>query len=127
MTNPTLPPEDETVPGFRTVWAAKDAGPQQDVTCPRCDKVFGTVGEVEDKELLCRDCQTIYLVKGNPEGQPTAESLRRTVVVEGMSDSRLGDALRGIRPDAFKLTKGDIIANIIIMILLFIAIAIAMT
>lgn len=120
------PPTDECVPGFRTVWTAKDGGPRQDVTCPRCDEVFGTVGEAETKELLCRDCQTIYLVNGNPRGEPTAESLRRTIVVETTGDSRLGDALRGIRPACFGLTAGDMVFNAVLIILLFVAIAIAM-
>ncbi len=115
----------EYVPGFKTVWKAGDAGPQQEVTCPRCGVVFGSVGEVEQKELLCKGCQTIYGVKGNRGGQASAEPLRRTIVVEGMSDSRLGDALRGKRPECFGLTTGDIVVNAIIIVLLFIAIAIA--
>jgi len=119
--NPT-----DHVPGFKTVWTAKDAGPQQDVACPNCDKVFGSVGLSEQKELLCRGCQTIFLVKGSEEGEATAEALRRTIVIETESDCRLGDALRGKRPDFVKLTKTDIVFNLIIIIALFIAIAIAM-
>lgn len=111
------------VPGFVTVWEAQDLGPEQDVTCPRCQKVFGTVAERYEKELLCRDCQTVYKVKGCPEGTPSAESLRRQIIIEG--DSSLADALHGKRPKGWTYTTGDYVFQVLLLILLFVALALS--
>ncbi len=124
MTDSSLHP-NEHVPGFKTVWKAGDSGPRRAVTCPRCHKEMGSIGAGERVELLCRECLTIFLVEDQPDAPPKFTPLRKTIVVEDLGDSRLGDALRGKRPACFKFTTGDAIANIIIIILLFIAIALA--
>ena len=116
---------NEHVPGFKTVWKAEAAGPRQQAVCPRCNVEIGSVGQKEKVELLCRQCMTIYQGEGQGEDPPKLTPARKTIVVEGLGDSRLGDALRGKRPACFKFTTGDAIANIIIIILLFIAIALA--
>ena len=118
--------QDEHIPGFVTVWKAEDAGEPQEITCPRCDKVFGTVGEKTTTELLCRQCQTMYRVVGNPDGEPTVEQMgRKIIVAEG--DGRLGDALRGKRPTEWKFTTGDYVFQIMLVILLFVALMISMS
>ena len=117
--------ENETshnwLPGFVTVWHSKDEGPQQDVTCPKCNKVFGTVGEKGEMELFCKQCQTVYFVKGNPDGEPAIEQKGRRIVIEG--SSRLADALHGKRPEGWEFSTGDYIFQIFLLILLFVALA----
>ena len=111
---------DEHVPGFVTVWKAKDGGPRQEVICPRCDKAFGSVGENDETELLCRQCQTVYRVRGNAGGAPTLEAAGRRILVEE-GDGRLGDALRGKRPKDWNFSTGDYVFHIILLIALFVA------
>lgn len=115
----------EQVPGFVTVWRAEDAGLAQEVTCPRCDTVFGSVGERSETELLCRKCQTVYRVRGTAGGTPTVEALGRRILVDE-GDGRLGDALRGRRPKDWTFSTGDYVLHVILIIALFVALAISM-
>jgi len=120
---PPRPPEH--VPGFVTVWHAQDEGPLQDVVCPTCDKVIGSVGERGKSEILCRQCQTMFRVEGRPGGAPSMKSAgRRTIVGEG--DGRLGAALHGKRPAAWHYSAGDYVFQVILIVLLFAAILISM-